>query len=203
MTRHLVKSCEMLWYTSLGLFLGLQAGTILAVVEAFDSSRKVDASPGLSPYNDPLFVETANEVVAGFMAQNMFKNGGMVVLVLLGIAVLSRFAYPFLVAMAGGVQAGSHKLSGLQLTAIILCAVLMLAGTKQMLDMNRDWPGLYDLQVDQDTRQARRTDFDAAHKTSERFVGIAWFAGAFALVVSPWCQRHADESSATDSTSSQ
>lgn len=202
MTRHLVKLLEMLWYTSMGLFLGLHAGTILAVVEVFDSSRKVDAQPGLAPYSDPRFIETANEVVAGFMAQNMFKNAGVVALILLSIAVVVRFIYPFAVAIAGNVWAGSAKLSNLRLTATLICAALMLVGAQHMQQMKADWPKLYETDAEQAVLDERRAAFDSDHKMSERVVGAAWFVGALALVISPWCRRLADEPSAADSSSS-
>jgi hypothetical protein len=193
MTRHLVKLLEMLWITSMGLFLGLHAGTILAVVETFDSSRKVNATPGQTPYADPRFAENANEVVAGFMAQNMFKNAGVVALILLGVAIVSRYVHPFFVAMAGNVWVGNKKLSHVRFLAVTTCTLLMLAGANNMMQMNREWPGLYEVDADQEVLDARRDKFDAAHKTSERLVGTAWFAGALALVISPWCRRIADD----------
>ncbi len=196
MTRHLARLLEMLWYASMGLFLGLNAGTILGVVEAFDSSRKVDASPGLAPYNDPRFAETANEVVAGFMAQNMFKNAGAVALVLLGVAVLARVAYPLLPGYCQAKKTGSRKIGAVRAIAMILCANLMIFGAIHMNRMNAEWPLLYETDAPQATLDQRRAKFDADHKTSERMVGTAWFAGALALVVTPWCRRLADTTSA-------
>ncbi|MFK7789474.1 MAG: hypothetical protein AB8C95_08315 [Phycisphaeraceae bacterium] len=189
MTRHLAKLLDMIWYASIGLFLGLHAGTILAVVETFDSSRKIDATPGLMPYADPHFADTHNEIVAGFIAQNVFKNGGVVVLVLLGVALLSRFAYPLLVKLSRVNTVGSIRLGRARLLAMMLCAGFMAYGTQNMMQMNQDWPKLYHLKGD---LAERRADFDARHKISERVVGGAWFVGAFALVISPWCRRIAD-----------
>ena len=192
MTRHLAKLLDTLWYASMGLFLGLNAGTILGVVEAFDSSRKIDAAPGLLPYADPRFAETANEVVAGFMAQNIFKNNGSVALVLIGIALLVRISYPILTRLTRSALTGSLTLSRLRFIAVIVTCVLMLVGAKHMLQMNEDWPTLYEINAEQDVLDERRAAFDASHKTSERVVGGAWFVGAFSLVISPWCRRITD-----------
>ena len=193
MTRQIAKFFEMLWYTSIGLFLGLHAGTILAVVEAFDSARKVDATPGLAPYSDPSFAETANEVVAGFMAQNMFKNGGVVLLVLLGVALIARLLGGFILLTRSDAAAGSKKISTVRWVALIFCVLCMAKGTGLMAEMNSLWPTLYDTSASEATLVARRDAFDSMHQNSERIVGAAWFAGALALVVSPWCRRIADE----------
>lgn len=193
MTRHAAKLFEMLWYAAMGLFLGLQAGTVLAVVEAFDSARKVDAKPGLSPYNDPRFAETANEVVAGFMAQNMFKNAGVAILILVGIALLSSIAYTMTVWLSGHATTGSMLLSRVRFVGLLACVGLMLYGTKQMQVMNESWPTLYELGAEQATLDVRRKSFDIAHDLSERVVRLAWFMGALALAISPWCRRPADE----------
>lgn len=191
MTRHSAKLLEMLWYTSMGLFLGLNAGTILAVVETFDSSRKIDATPGLMPYADARFAETHNEVVAGFIAQNMFKNGGAVALVLLAIALLCRIAYPALAHLSRSATTGSLNLSRMRLVLFVVVVGLIGVGANQMQFMNRTWPHLYDKET-REVLDARREAFDTAHQKSERAVGGAWFAGAFALVISPWCRRIAD-----------
>lgn len=201
MTRHLSKLFDMLWYASAGLFLGLNAGTILGVVEAFDSSRKIDATPGLMPYADERFAETANEVVAGFMAQNIFKNNGSVALVLIGIALLTRIGYPVLIKLTRSAATGSLTLSRLRFLAVIISCALMLVGAKNMLQMNEDWPALYEIEAEQAVLDERRAAFDTAHKTSERVVGGAWFVGAFALIVSPWCRRIADEPTQTETSS--
>lgn len=194
MTRHLAKLFEMLWYASMGLFLGLHAGTILAVVETFDSSRKIDATPGLVPYADPQFAQTHNEIVAGFIAQNMFKNGGVVALVLLGVAVLARVAYTLISGYCNARKTGSRTIGSIRACSLILCAGLMVYGAGHMMQMNRDWPGLYETDADPATLEQRRAEFDKAHKTSERVVGAAWFLGALALVSSPWCRRLRDPS---------
>ncbi|MGB0767751.1 MAG: hypothetical protein ACPGYV_08565 [Phycisphaeraceae bacterium] len=193
MTYHFAKLLDALWYASLGLFLGLHAGTILAVVEGFDSSRKIDATPGLAPYSDPRFAETANEIVAGFVAQNIFKNNGSVALVLLGVALLARIAYPLLPGYCRATKIGSRRLGFLRAASLILCASLMAYGSANMLAMNEAWPTLYEPNQDPGVLEERRAVFDAQHKISERVVGGAWFVGAFALVVSPWCRRLADE----------
>lgn len=197
MIRHLAKLLEMLWYAAMGLFLGLHAGTILGVVEGFDSSRKIDATPGLMPYADDRFAETANEVVAGFIAQNIFKNNGSVALVLIGVALLVRIGHPILMLLTRRVTTGSITLSGLRFAAVVISCTLMLVGAKHMLQMNEDWPALYEVDADQAALDQRRAAFDADHKTSERVVGVAWFVGAFALMISPWCRRLADEPAAT------
>jgi len=198
MTRHLAKLLDTIWYASMGLFLGLHAGTILAVVETFDSSRKIDASPGLAPYADPRFAETHNEIVAGFIAQNMFKNGGVVLLVLLGIALLSRLLGGFVLLTRADAAAGSKKASTVRWVVLIFCVLCMAKGTSLMVQMNGLWPKLYDTSASEATLVMRRDAFDAMHKTSERIVGTAWFAGALTLVISPWCRRLADPTSPTD-----
>ena len=198
MTRHLAKALDAIWYLSMGLFLGLHAGTILAVVEAFDSSRKIDAVPGLMPYADDSFAQTHNEIVAGFIAQNVFKNNGTVAIVLLGIALLARFATPLLFKFSKANTVGSTGLARTRLLAATLCVALMIYGAQNTMQMNRDWPGLYALKGDPATLAERRAEFDAAHKISERVVGSAWFIGAFTLAISPWCRRLRDESLPTD-----
>lgn len=192
MTRQLDKLFDMLWYTSIGLFLGLHAGTILAVVETFDSSRKIDATPGLAPYSEAQFEPGHNELVAGFIAQNMFKNGGVVLLVLLGVALLSRILGGFVQMTRIDIATGSKKLSTLRWAALLFCVLCMAKGTSLMMEMNSLWPTLYDTTATEATLTLRRDAFDAMHKTSERVVGAAWFAGAIALVISPWCRRLSD-----------
>lgn len=192
MTRHLAKLLEMLWYTSIGLFLGLHAGTILAVVETFDSSRKIDATPSLMPYADAQFAETHNEVVAGFIAQNIFKNNGSVALILLGIALIALIAYPLLIKLSGVAAIGNRVISMLRTGLLLVCVVLMLVGASHMTNMNKKWPSLYELDAPQGQLDKRRAAFDASHRTSESLVGSAWFLAALALVISPWCRRVAD-----------
>jgi hypothetical protein len=192
MINQLIRLLNLLWTTSMGLFLGLTAGTILAVVETFDSSRKINASPGTEPYADPRFSETANEVVAGFIAQNLFLVGGSVALVLLGIALLTRIISPILVAMNSRNRVGSINLSRLRLLGVIICAGLMLAGARNMMQMREAWPGLYEAEVAQVELDDRRAAFDLSHKMSERVVGGAWFVGLASLLISPWCIRLSD-----------
>lgn len=176
----------------MGLFLGVTAATVLAVVETFDSSRKINATSADPPYSDPRFAETANELVAGFIGQNLFLVGGTVAMVLLGIASLSRVAHPLLPGYRNALKSGSRKVSLIRVIALCLCVSLMLIGAVNMKQMRASWPDLYDTAASQAELDQRRADFEQAHKTSERVVGTAWFLGLLSLGLSPWCRRIAD-----------
>ena len=192
MSGHLAKALDAIWMISMGLFLGVAATTVLAVVETFDSSRKIDANPGLAPYSDPRFSPQANEVVAGFIGQNLFLVCGTVSLILLGIAVLARAAYRLSPGYCKARKTGSRIVGFISFVALLLCIQFMAIGAFNMKQMRTSWPDLYDTSANQTELDQRRDAFERLHKTSERVVGSAWFLGLLSLSLSPWRRRIID-----------
>ncbi|MEM6507780.1 MAG: hypothetical protein AAF711_20280 [Planctomycetota bacterium] len=192
MVKHLAKLIELIWYVAMGLFLGMSAGTILAVVETFDSSRKVDARPGQPPFANELFSESSNEIVAGYIAQNLFLVGGVVSLCLLGLAVLSRVLCPIAARLATSNHIGSALLSGIRLGLLAVCVVLMLVGGNRLWEMRQSYPMLYEAEAGQAVLEERRSAFETSYDLSRHAVRGAWFTGLITLLISPWCRRLTD-----------
>jgi hypothetical protein len=189
---HLARLFEMLWYLSMGLFLGLAGGLVLAVILTFRRTREMQASPGIEPYSDPMFADHHHDAVAGAIGQDLFMIGGTVALVLLGLAVIARLLHGVTMMIQHQGVAGSKPLSGLRWLALMTCVVLMLTAASITRGMNTAWPGLYDTSASEKTLTDRRDAFDNAHQRSERVTTAAWLCGLLALSVSPWCRRPAD-----------
>jgi len=69
----------------------------------------------------------------------------------------------------------------------------MIITASVAIDMNDQWPGLYDTAASDKQLIQRRDIFDHAHQYSEKMASYAWFSGLIAFAVSPWCRRLADE----------
>jgi hypothetical protein len=192
MTRHLAKALDAIWYLSMGLFLGLTGGLVLSVILTFRGARELDASPGVEPYRDPKFAEYHNDVVAGYIGQDLFMVGGTVALVLLGIAALSRLGHFLVLVKRPGQIAGSSGFSLLRGIALFACITLMLGTASITRSMNAAWPDLYDTAADQNHLRELRKSFAASHQISESISRYAWLCGFAALAISPWCRRIAD-----------
>lgn len=189
----IARALDALWLVAMGLFLGLTGGMVLSVILTFRGAREIDASPGVEPFNDPRFAAYANDAVAGYIGQDLFMVGGVVALGLLGLAVLSRLLHGLLLKVGKRQRTtGSPGLSTVRGALLCLCLGLILLAGQVMVQINADWPGLYDLGADQPTRKVRRAMFERAHQNSERLVGTAWVCGLLALAITPWCQRVAD-----------
>jgi len=203
MTRHLAKALEAIWALSMGLFLGLTGGLVLAVILTFRGAREIDATPGVEPFSDPRFAAYHNDAVAGYIGQDLFMVGGTVALVLLGIGVLSRIVHT-LVGRFGRLELlGSNLFSAIRGSALVGAVMFMSMGAYITLLMNEMWPDLYDTENVTKAEFATRRTFEQLHQLSERWVGIAWLCGFVALAISPWCRRIADESSNSDTASPQ
>jgi len=193
MKRHLCKLLDAIWTISMGLFLGLTAGLVLAVILTFRGTRLIDASPGVEPYDNPVFAGHHNDAVAGYIGQSLFMVGGSVALVLLGIALIARIATWCLAKFTQQQVTGVHVLSIARSLLLGFCVVCMIITASVAIDMNDQWPGLYDTAASDKQLIQRRDIFDHAHQYSEKMASYAWFSGLIAFAVSPWCRRLADE----------
>jgi hypothetical protein len=191
-TTHLSKVFDMLWTVCMGLFLGLTAGMVVAVILTFKGARKMQAVPDALPYSDPRFAAHHSEAVAGAIGQDLFVIGGTIALVLLGLAMLARLAGGFVLWTRIDSSEGSKKASALRWLALVFCILCMIKGASLTADMNAAWPGLYELSATDAQLDQRRVDFDDMHQLSERIVGAAWLGALLALAITPWCQRPAD-----------
>ena len=197
---HAAKLLDAIWMISMGLFLGLTGAMVLSVILTFRGSRKIDASPGIEPFNDPRFAEYANEAVAGYIGQDLFMVGGTVALVLLGLAVLAHSLRTRIIWRLMRMTwrrdhipiIGSRRASGLRSAGLFLCIACMFICTQTTRDMNRDWPSLYDTKTSEARLSERRKSFDRDHRINEDFAKWAWIGGFIALAISPWCRRVAD-----------
>lgn len=192
MTRQLAKLFDTIWTLSMGLFLGLTAGLVLAVILAFKGTRALHAKPQVGPYDDPRFAAHYSDAVAGYIGQDLFMIGGTVALVLLGTALLAWIGGGLVLMTRLDSARGSKRVSQLRSLALVFVVLCMIKSASLTRDMNKAWPGLYDASASEAQITTRRTDFEAMHKRSEEIVGAAWLAGLLSLAISPWCQRLAD-----------
>lgn len=192
MTTHLAKLLDAIWYISMGLFLGLTGGLVIAVILTFKAARMIQATPQAAPYNDARFETHHSDAVAGAIGQDLFMVGGTIALGLLGLALLARLAGGFVLMTRIDSAQGSKKALMLRWVALLFCILCMIKGASLTVDMNAAWPGLYDLSATDTQLTQRRSDFDAMHQLSEKIVGAAWLSALLALALTPWCQRVAD-----------
>lgn len=203
MTRHLAKLLDAIWTLSMGLFLGLTGGMVLAVIITFRGAREIDATPGAEPYSDPMFAQYHNDAVAGYIGQYLFGVVGFIAIVMLFIAMICIFGKNVAIRFTKTGSAGSVALNVARGLLVVLCFILMFYSGSISESMAKDWPGLYDEQAKVTELNARRDAFDQLHKRSEQITSTAWLAGFLALVISPWCLRIADEPSESNSESKQ
>lgn len=186
------RALDTLWLIAMGLFLGLTAGLVLAVILTFQGARQLDAAPGIGPYNDPRFALHQNDAVAGYIGQHLFMVGGSVALTLLAIALIARVGHGLLLMTRRDRLAGSLRCSQVRGVFLIFCILCMVKGASLTLIMNKAWPDLYDQTATDSTLASRRAAFEALHEKSEKVVGAAWFGGLITLLFSPWCRRIAE-----------
>lgn len=189
MIHHLSKALNALWSLTMGGFLGLAGGLVLAVILAFKSAREMQARPGVAPYSDPMFSAYGSDAVAGHLGQKLFAVGGIAALTLLGLAVLTLVLRGLLLRKRA--TTGSRRVGWWRVVALSGAVCWMGAGATVTLQINERWPGLYDTSASRDELETRRAAFDQLHSRSERFVTIAWLCGALALGLSPWCPQPA------------
>ncbi|XAM00743.1 hypothetical protein OT109_04990 [Phycisphaeraceae bacterium D3-23] len=187
MPTHLFKAANALWTIAMGAFLGLTGGLVVAIIVIFRGAEDIAASPGIAPYNDPMFTAFSHQAVAGYTGQMLFKIGGIAALALLGLAVLTLTIRTLL--MIGRPGVGSRGAGLARAVALAGAVGFMALGSAVTLKINASWPGLYDTAASQQEMDTRRADFDQLHRRSERVVTIAWLCGLVALGVSPWCRE--------------
>lgn len=176
----------------MGLFLGLTGGMVLSVIITFRGARAIDASPGVEPFSDPQFAEYHNDAVAGYIGQDLFMVGGTVALVLLGVAVATLITNWALRKLNKQMATGARLASVARSLLLVFCLLCMIIAASITVDMNNEWPALYDQHASDKQLVHRRDTFDYAHKRSEKFASYAWLSGFLALTLSPWCRRIAD-----------
>lgn len=189
MTRHLSKLLDATWYICMGLFLGLNAGLVLAVIFTFRGARFMEATPGLSPFDDPRFSAYHSDAVAGHIGQNLFTYGGLIAQSMLWLAAAAWFAHSLVVAKHAGAITGIQWASRVRFIALLGCCLLMLWAGILTKTMNNSWTDLYDTTASDTALAERRDAFDALHHRSERVTTSAWLCGLVALSISPWCRR--------------
>ena len=195
-TRTLSRALDTVWYVSMGLFLGLTAGLVLAVILTFRGARAIDATPGVEPFSDPRFAEYHNDAVAGYIGQSLFMVGGTAAVVLLGVALVTYEGRNFVLRKQVVIE--NKICRWLQATGLTFCVLLMGLCAVLTYKMNADWPPLYESTASQGEREDRRERFEEMHRHSEKLASTAWLCGLIALAVSPWCRRIADNAQTKD-----
>lgn len=190
MIRHLAKLLDAIWYLSMGLFLGLTGGLVLSVIVTFRGARKIDATPRVEPYSDPMFAQYHNDAVAGYIGQDLFMVGGTIAIYLLVAAAVSRLI-PFFLRQETS-RVGSKACKWVQGLALVACLVLITSAAANVVYMNKYWPTLYDPEKTSEALSEHREVFENLHAGSERLTSSAWLCGFIALAISPWCRRIAD-----------
>lgn len=188
MTRHAAKLLDMLWYASMGLFLGLTGGMVLSVILTFRGSREVDASPGAEPFNDPKFAEYHNDAVAGYIGQDLFMVGGTMAMILFAIAFLARAALYVLDCISRGPMK-KRSMESVQGCCLGCAIVYLFLASLSTIELNKSWPNMYDPNASQSELLMLRSNFHSAHGHSEARMRLAWGFSFVALLVSPWSRR--------------
>ena len=188
MIRHLSKLLDMIWYLSMGLFLGLTGGLVLAVILTFRGAREINAKPGVEPYSDPMFAEYHNAAVAGYIGQDLFMVGGKVALILFAVAFLARITLYVMDIFTRGPKK-RWSMDPVWGSCMGVAIVSLALTAKTTVEMNEYWPSIYDQTISVEESQYRRAQFDTAHHRSEKWMRAAWIFSFVALTVSPWSRR--------------
>lgn len=185
---HLTRALDAIWNLALGLFLGLTAGAVVAVILAFQTTRAdtVLAKPRARPYADPRFEADWPGYVAGAIGNRLFTVVGIMVLILAGLALISMLLR---LALAGRDRAASISKPAWvgRILAMTVLSVALALAARNVQAMNTAWPKLYDPAASDAQLRGARDHFESLHQKSERYVGTAWLAGAAALLITPWC----------------
>lgn len=197
---HLTRLLDAIWNLAMGLFLGLSAGAVVAVILAFQTTRSetVLAKPRAMPYADPRFELDWPGYVAGAIGNRLFSVVGVLVLILVGVALLAMIGRILIAIRA---ESGRHHKPAwaVRILAMLILTVALALASQNVLAMNDAWPTLYDPVATDAQLLSARHHFESLHQKSERYVGTAWLAGALALLITPWCAHAATKQGETAS----
>lgn len=163
-----------LYYGSLGLWLGAIIAEVLSAISIFSMAREYKASPGVEPFNNPMFDEYSSDIVAGFIANKMFNMMHILeivcfVVVIIAIILILTFKKDEKVRQLPIILI---VFAGLSILFTYLWISPIMSGLKETM---------YNPAVEEAARNIAREGFGSYHKITEKLVSLAGIAIFIAL----------------------
>ncbi|WP_372366117.1 hypothetical protein [Candidatus Uabimicrobium sp. HlEnr_7] len=161
-----------LYYGSLGLWLGAIIAEVLSAISIFSMAREYKATPGVEPFNNPLFAEYSNDIVAGFIANKMFNMMHILEIVCFVIVIMAIILTFKKGEKIKQVPVMLIVFAGLSILFTYLWISPAMSGLKETM---------YNPAVEEAARNVAREGFGSYHKITEKLISLAGIAVFIAL----------------------